>query len=203
MDAIILTAGKGTRLFPLTKSIPKPLFPIAGKPLIYHLLYALSSEIDRVILVIGHKADLIKQEVSKLEFPFEIKWVIQDEQKGTGHAVKLCEQFTNTNHIFMMYGDIFTSKQTIKEIISVGNLKDQKKGIFSAIKVKNPENYGCLETREDYLIKIREKDPKPISNDINAGLMVLPSTIFDALTQTPKSSRGEIEVTDGINKLIE
>ncbi len=203
MDALILTAGKGTRLFPITKTIPKPLFPIAGKPLICHILDALNSKINRVILVIGYKAELVQKTISEMEYPFEIKWVVQKEQRGTGHAVKICRQYVTSSHFLMMYGDIFTAKKTINEILALDLLNDQFKGILSGVSVTNPEKYGYFEMKNNLVMKIKEKDPHPTSNVINAGIMILPTTIFDILDETPESSRGEIELTDGINRLIQ
>ena len=203
MDAIILTAGKATRLYPLTTSIPKPLMPIAGSPLICHILDAFSDIINQVIIVVGHKAELVKETISQFHYPFNIVWVTQEEQQGTGHAVKICEPYIDSNSFFMMYGDIFTSQQVIKEIILLGQKNNVKKGIFSAKEVTNPEKYGCLEIEKNHLVKILEKHPQPPSSYINAGMMVLPSNIFDYLTHTQKSSRGEIELTDSINQLIQ
>lgn len=203
MEALILTAGKATRLHPLTKTLPKPLIPIAGHPLICHILDALTVNIDRVVIVIGHKADLVKKTISKMNYPFEISWVTQQEQRGTGHAVKICEKYIGTDPFFMMYGDIFTSHRTIKEIIMLGQSNDPTGGIFSTTRVNNPEKYGCLEIGKDHLVCILEKHPKPPSAYINAGMMVLPLSIFDYLTHTSESSRGEIELTEGINQLIQ
>ncbi|MHA2243380.1 MAG: bifunctional sugar-1-phosphate nucleotidylyltransferase/acetyltransferase [Candidatus Hodarchaeales archaeon] len=202
MEALVLTAGKGTRLYPLSKTIPKPLIPIAGRPLICHILDALIANVDRVVIVIGHKADLVEETISQMDYPFEINWVNQQEQLGTGNAVRICEKYIDTSHFFMMYGDIFTSQRTIKDIISLGQSNDLSGGILSAKKVNNPEKYGCLDIKKDYLVRILEKDPQPPSTFINAGVMVLPSTIFDSLASTPESNRGEIEVTEGINQLI-
>ena len=91
MDAIILTAGKGTRLYPLTKNLPKPMFPIAGKPLIRHILDSLPKVITRVIIVIGHEGEQLKNSLNLKKYPFEIIWVYQEKQLGTGHAVKITE----------------------------------------------------------------------------------------------------------------
>lgn len=203
MEALILTAGKATRLYPLTKTIPKPLIPIAGRPLICHILDALSSNIDRVVIVIGHKADQVKKTINQITYPFDIQWVMQQEQRGTGHAVKICEQYIKSDPFFMMYGDIFTSQRTIEDILMLGQSNDLTGGIFSAKKVKNPEKYGCLEIKNDILMKIHEKHPTPPSTYINAGMIVLPLTIFDYLTHTFESIRGEIELTEGINQLIQ
>jgi bifunctional UDP-N-acetylglucosamine pyrophosphorylase/glucosamine-1-phosphate N-acetyltransferase len=101
-----------------------------------------------------------------------------------------------------MYGDIFTSSRTITEIIEMNHSIGPNNGIFATFEVKNPERYGCLQFSDNYLIEVREKDPSPPSNKINAGIMVLPITIFETLKNTTKSLRGEIELTDGVNELI-
>jgi len=138
-----------------------------------------------------------------MNYPFEISWVTQQEQRGTGHAVKICEHYIESDPFFMMYGDIFTSQRTIKNIIILGQSNDLTGGIFSAKKVRNPEKYGCLEIKNNKLVKIYEKHSSPPSSYINAGIMVLPLIIFNYLTHTSESSRGEIELTEGINQLIQ
>ncbi len=203
MEALILTAGKGTRLYPFTKTLPKPLFPVAGKPLICHILDVLEKKVDRVIVVIGYESKQIKDTIGKLDYSFEVQWVIQQEQLGTGNAVKICEQEINASHFLMMYGDILTTPKVIKDILTMGQINDHSEGVIASKSVRNPEKYGCLEIRNGFLVEIREKDPNPPSNQINAGIMVLPSTIFDCLSKIRKSSRGEIELTDGINMLIQ
>ncbi|MHA2074994.1 MAG: bifunctional sugar-1-phosphate nucleotidylyltransferase/acetyltransferase, partial [Candidatus Hodarchaeales archaeon] len=202
MDAIVLSAGKGTRLHPITKTIPKPLFPIAGRHLLCHILDALENSVDRVIIVIGYKADQIKQAIEAINYPFEISWVIQHEQLGTGHALQICRDHIKSSQFFMMYGDIFTNPQSIQSIINQSRKINEKDGLFAAKEVDEPEKYGGLEIENDLLIRIKEKDPNPPSNFINSGIMILPSSIFDSLATTPKSIRGEIEITDSINKLI-
>ncbi len=202
MDAIILSAGKGTRLHPITKTIPKPLFPIAGRHLLCHILDALENSVNRVIIVIGYKADQIRQTIEAMNYPFEIAWIIQHEQKGTGHALQICRDQIKSSRIFMMYGDIFTNPQTIKSIINQSREINEKNGLFAAKKVEKPEKYGGLEIENDLLVSIHEKDPNPPSKYINPGIMILPFSIFDSLATTPKSIRGEIEITDSINKLV-
>ncbi|UCE13137.1 MAG: NTP transferase domain-containing protein [Candidatus Heimdallarchaeota archaeon] len=205
MEAIILTAGKGTRLHPLTKTTPKPLIPIAGRPLLFHILDSLEENIDRVLIVISHESKQIEEAINDKRYTFDIKWVIQQEQLGTGHAIQICKkQIDSRNtHFFMMYGDIFTTPQVIKDILKLGQLNNHTKGVFAAKDVNNPEKYGCLKIENDFLVEILEKNSTPPSNFINAGIMVLPLSIFDSLSSTPKSNRGEIEITDSINMLIQ
>jgi bifunctional UDP-N-acetylglucosamine pyrophosphorylase/glucosamine-1-phosphate N-acetyltransferase len=202
MDAVILTAGEGIRLLPITKNFPKPLFPIAGRPLLCHILDSLTEKISRVIVVIGHRKDQVKDAISNESYPFKITWVTQDERKGTGHAISLCEEYISSNSFFAMYGDIHVRRKTITEIINSPLEENQLDGTIAGVKVDKPQKYGCLELEEGNLKKIWEKHPQPPSNLINAGLMILPKKIFSMLKQVHESKRGEIELTDGINELI-
>jgi bifunctional UDP-N-acetylglucosamine pyrophosphorylase/glucosamine-1-phosphate N-acetyltransferase len=101
-----------------------------------------------------------------------------------------------------MYGDIFVSKEVVQKLLNY-NLREKKNcGVIAAKEVKDPEIYGCLEISADELVHIWEKKPNPPSNYINAGLMILPKSIFKHLEATKKSERGEVELTDGINESI-
>ena len=133
MEALILTAGKGTRLYPLTKNLPKPLIPVAGKPLICHILDVLEKRVNRVIVVIGYESEQIKDMIDKLDYSFDVQWVIQQEQLGTGHAVKICEQNIDSSHFLMMYGDILTTPNVIKDILTLGQNYDHSEGVIATL----------------------------------------------------------------------
>ncbi len=202
MDAIILTAGKGTRLLPLTKQLPKPLFPIAGRPLLCNILDSFSTKISRVTIVVGHEKEQIIERIESESYHFEINWVTQEVQRGTGHAIQQCKHHIKTDQFLMMYGDIFVSQQTIQNVINFPLSTGDLNGMISTFEVDTPENYGCLEILNDKLVHIWEKKPNPPSNFINAGIMILPITIFSILDKIKESERGEIELTDGINELV-
>jgi len=202
MDAIILTAGKGTRLHPLTKKLPKPLFPIAGKPILKHILDSFPKKVTRVIIVVGYENQQIKDYVIRKRYPFDIIWVYQEKQMGTGHAVYLCKSNIKSEQFFMMYGDIFVEKEIIQEVINYPFKEELTEGVIATVQVKSPEKYGCLEIEKDRLVRIWEKHSKPPSRNINAGLMLLPKVIFSFLEEQKASNRGEIELTDSINSLI-
>jgi bifunctional UDP-N-acetylglucosamine pyrophosphorylase/glucosamine-1-phosphate N-acetyltransferase len=203
MDAIVLTAGKGTRLLPLTKFLPKPLFPIAGKPLLCNILDSFSEKISRVLIVIGHEKKQIVERIEKELYPFEIIWVTQKEQKGTGHAIQQCQHLIISDQFLMIYGDIFVSRNTIQNIIDYPLESKKVNGVIATFEVDTPEKYGCLETTNGKVVKIWEKQPEPPTRFINAGIMILPIDILSILGKIEKSDRGEIELTDGINKLIQ
>ncbi|NHJ00503.1 MAG: hypothetical protein EAX86_00095 [Candidatus Heimdallarchaeota archaeon] len=202
MDALILAAGKGTRLNPFTSNLPKPLVPIGGKPLLCRILDSLVGKVQRVVIVVGFKSDLVKEVINTYNYPYEIIWIQQDQQLGTGDAVRISAKYIRSRFFFMMYGDIFTSLSTIEEVFKDYTSGKDTSGIFATIEVANPEKYGWIETENNLLISIREKDPNPKGSCINTGIMILPSVIFNILERAQRSTRGEFELTDGINQLI-
>jgi bifunctional UDP-N-acetylglucosamine pyrophosphorylase/glucosamine-1-phosphate N-acetyltransferase len=202
MDAIILTAGRGTRLLPLTRQLPKPLFPIAGRPLLCNILDSFSDKISRVFIVVGHEKDQIIKRIESEQYPFEIDWVTQKVQKGTGHAIQQCKHQIKSDQFLMMYGDIFVSQKTLHNTINYPFTAKDVDGMIATFEVDTPEKYGCLEISNDKLVHIWEKKPNPPSNFINAGVMILPKEIFSILDRIKESERGEIELTDGINELV-
>ncbi|MHA1971642.1 MAG: bifunctional sugar-1-phosphate nucleotidylyltransferase/acetyltransferase [Candidatus Hodarchaeales archaeon] len=203
MEALILAAGKGTRLLPITKNLPKPLIPLGGRPLLAHILDSLNGKVDTVSILIGYEAKQIQTVIDINDYEFEIQWLFQKEQLGTGHAVQQCKDFIRSDNFIMMFGDIYTSHKTLMEFLDRVSMENNGVFHFAAFPVNNPENYGCLEITNDKLVRIHEKSTKPASNYINAGIMSLPSSIFDALANTQKSSRGEFELPDAINMEIE
>ncbi|MFW9779139.1 MAG: bifunctional sugar-1-phosphate nucleotidylyltransferase/acetyltransferase [Candidatus Heimdallarchaeota archaeon] len=202
MEAVILAAGKGTRLYPITKTLPKPLIPIAGRPLLFHLLDNFPPNIESATIVIGHEADLVKRSIAQRDLPFKIRYVSQEEQRGTGDAISLCQPYITSSHFLMVFGDIYTPRTVIHNMIEMSQGYNNMNGALAGVVVENPENYGCLELRDGQLYKIHEKVSKPPSNQISAGVMILPSGILDFLAKTPESPRGEIELTDAINRFV-
>ena len=120
MKAVILAAGEGKRLRPITTSRPKPMIPIAGKPLLEHTIMALKHVgIDHVLLIVGYKEDLVKAYFGDGQdrFGITIKYVIQDEYLGTAHATGYAKDFVNEDEPFlMMYGDILVDPIVFEEV---------------------------------------------------------------------------------------
>ena len=96
MQAVILAAGKSTRTYPLTLTRPKPLLKVANKALIEHNLDNLNGIVDEAIIVIGYKKDLIKKHIGKKYKNIKIRYVVQKQQLGTGHAVLTVERYVKT-----------------------------------------------------------------------------------------------------------
>lgn len=192
MKAVVLAAGRSTRTYPLTVNTPKPLLKVANKTILQHNLEQLEGLVDEVILVVGFKADLIKQEMGNKFGSIQISYVEQEEQLGTGHAIMQAQHLLDDR--FMVFGadDLF-SRKDIQKCIS-------HRYALLAQEVDDPQRFGICECREGRLVGMEEKPEHPKSNLANTGFYVLETDIFD-ITLKP-SPRGEYEITDYVKELI-
>ena len=207
MKAVILAAGEGKRLMPITSSRPKPMIPLAGKPLLEHTILGLKDAgIDNILLIVGYKEEIIKEYFSDgtEKYNIKIEYITQEEYLGTAHAAGYGKDFIKDEPFLMMYGDILVDPTIFKEVIKV--FKENKaKGLISLIEVSNPQDYGIISLNSNgFVEKITEK-PSPelnIGNLANAGIFVFDTLIFQAIEKTEKSIRGEYEFTDSMETLI-
>jgi len=197
MKALILAAGRGTRMSPITKYIPKPMIEIKGRPFISYIVDALhEAGINDIHIIVGHLGDQIVQYFS--EKGEKINFIAQEETLGTGHAVLKAEEAMGNDEFLVLMGDnLYSPKDLLKfkkedEFIYVGGFR-----------VKNPEKYGVLLVENGFLKKIVEKPKEPETNLINVGLYKFTSEIFEILEKVQPSERGEIELTDAVNMLAE
>jgi len=194
MKCVILAAGEGKRMHPLTYTQPKVMLPIANKPVIeWNLIHAKQAGITDFLFVVGYKDEQVRsyfQDGSK--WNVHIEYINQGKPKGTGHAVGMIESFVD--EFLVLCGDTIFNTQDIKKSI-------QEKKSIGLYTVENPKEYGIVETKEKTLIRIHEKMNDPFTNLINAGLYHFDTTLFAALQDVKKSERGEYELTDAINIL--
>ncbi|OGM99310.1 MAG: hypothetical protein A2817_00465 [Candidatus Yanofskybacteria bacterium RIFCSPHIGHO2_01_FULL_39_8b] len=171
MQAIILAAGKGKRLRPLTLKIPKPLVHLAGKPLLEHTFNELPDNITEVILVVGHRADQIKKHFGSYFNGKKIKYVKQMAQKGTFHALRVAKKLLDKNFLVLMADDIYTKKD-LESLIN----HDQ------AILVKQitgpSERFGTCVIKRGLLRGIAEKQKGIKFKYVNCGAYILTHSIF-------------------------
>ena len=190
MKAIILCAGKSSRLYPLTLTRPKPLIKILNKTILEHNLDSLKGIVDEVIIVIGYKKDMI-MDFFKNEFNgIKINYVVQKEQLGTGHAVLCAKDYMESDETFLIVpGDDLFSK---KDII---NCVKHKYAILVK-EVDNPEKWGVIvKDNEGYVLDIEEKPENPKSNLANTALWVMDKQIMDIMELQKKTKRDEFEIT--------
>ncbi len=207
MKAVILAAGKGKRLIPITSSRPKPMIPLAGMPLLEHTILGLKDAgIDEILLIVGYKEEIFKDYFGdgRNKFNMKIEYVTQEEQLGTGHAVRYAKDFVKTEPFMLMYGDLLTEPNVFKEIITIFK-KSKAQGVIALFKVKNPQDYGVISLNPDGFVEnITEKPALELNlgNLINAGIFIFEPLIFEAIEKTEKSVRGEYEFTDSMLILI-
>ncbi|PIZ52045.1 hypothetical protein COY27_01670 [Candidatus Woesearchaeota archaeon CG_4_10_14_0_2_um_filter_33_13] len=197
MKVVILAAGKGTRMLPLTETFPKVLVPINGKPFLYYLMRNLQKAgYSEFSLVVGYKKDKIQSFLK--EYGFEAELIEQKEQLGTGHAVLQAKNFVNNEEFIVLGGDNLWGVDDLKGI----NQKDEFNYI-SGLEVENPEKYGVLVEEKGLLKDIKEKPKQFVGYLINTGLYKFKSEVFTYLENVIPSVRGEIELTSAIAKMAE
>ncbi|KKS43727.1 hypothetical protein A2116_00630 [Candidatus Jorgensenbacteria bacterium GWA1_49_17] len=184
MKAVILAAGEGVRMRPLTLKTPKPLLEAAGKPLIYHLVKNLPDKITDLIIVHGYLGDQIVKYCGDEFLGRRVTYVHQPEKKGTYDALELARKQLGDKSFVVLYPDDIIDKETFEEL-----LKYDLAAI--AVRVENPRRFGIVELNEDGSVRnIIEKPENPLSNLALVGGFVLNSLIFN---YSPKEAvKGEL-----------
>jgi len=200
MKALVLAAGEGTRLRPLTSNVPKPLLLVAGKPFLSHIFGALKAGgVKEVALLVGWKANRIKEFYGDgSELGLSITYLEQKERLGTANAVGHAEEVMD-EPFFCINGDVVISELDVKAMRSMFESKGRM--VMGAVTVPNPSAFGVIEEKEGRLIRILEKPKQPPSDLINAGMFVFTPDIFQEIRRTGKSPRGEYEITDTLTGL--
>lgn len=200
MKALILAAGEGTRLRPLTSNIPKPLLLVAGKPFLSHLIAALKDAgIKEISLLVGWKSNRIKEFYGDGSAEgVIIEYLEQKERMGTAHAIGIAESAMKDSFL-CVNGDIVVSASDLKEMISL----HRKYGsiVMGAVTVEDPSRFGVIEISGEKLLKIIEKPKVPSSKLVNAGVFIFTPEIFQWIRKTKRSPRGEYEITDSLNMI--
>ena len=203
MKTVILAAGKGVRLQPITLTRPKVLIPIGGKPLLEHMLKAISEcGINEVLIIVYYMAEKIKEHLGDSPYGFKVEYARQKGVLGTANAISLAESYINGDFL-VVYGDLLISGGVIKSVLEIHRkLKPQM--TMALVEVENFRQYGMVKVENNRVVEIVEKpefwDGEKLAN---AGIYVFSSSIFDEIRKTEPSKRGEIEITDTIQALID
>jgi len=206
MKAVILAAGEGVRLQPITATRPKHLMKIGGKPILEHCLEAVkSSGIEEIFIVIHYKGEMIRNYFGNGEnFGLKVNYVEQKAVLGTGNAISTVEPFIKEDFL-LVYGDLMFSAGALKKVIETYK-KEKAAMTMAVVPVNNPESYGIVELENETYVKQLIEKPRQEeapTNLANAGIYVFSTEIFDELRAIQASVRGELEVTDAIAQLIE
>lgn len=192
MQCVILAAGKGTRLRPLTEHTPKPLVKVAGKPLLDHIVEALPSSVDEIILVTGYLEQQIKDYCGSEFHGKKVTYVTQEEQKGTAHALWLCKDLLKGRFLFMFADDLHGQNDIARATSYVRSML--------TLTTNTPEKFGIVVRHPDgTLAQMIEKPEHPPSNLASTGVMVLDDNIFK-YDPYAKETKGEYYLTDVIQE---
>ena len=192
--ALILAAGKGTRMWPLTDYQPKPLLPVVGKPIIVGQIEQLKKlGVNEVNILIGYRMKEISDAIgNEAKYGLKINYIVQKEQKGTGHAVLQAEGKINED-FYCINGDTPINYENLQ-------VMQKNKIAMMVIEVEDGSNFGSVNYKNGKLISIIEKGVVGRTT-INAGIYVFNPKIFEAMRGVGKSPRGEYEITDAIQAL--
>ena len=191
-NALILAAGKGTRMWPLTENIPKPLLPICGLPIIERQIQELKKVgVKKLYILIGYQMKELSDYLGEAKNGIRIQYIVQEEQKGTGHAVNQAKNIIKGN-FYCINGDLIVDSKNLER------LKEKENNLTMMVtNVKDGSNFGVIESNNGRLISINEKGISGKST-INAGVFLFNEKIFDAINNIEKSIRGEYELTDAL-----
>lgn len=196
--ALILAAGRGTRMEGLTDDRPKPMIEVGGKPLLEHILDRLrAAGFGGVLIVTGYKAEMIEEAFRA--YPMEMAFVRQQSIEGTARAALLAEAWSGGDPFLMSYGDILTEVDDYLGMAA--KLVPGTEAVLSVKWVDDPWQGAAVYTDETgRILRIVEK-PAPGTSTTHwnsAGCYVFRSSIFDTLRRVERSPRGEYEVTSAI-----
>ncbi|MEM7819688.1 MAG: sugar phosphate nucleotidyltransferase [Candidatus Aenigmatarchaeota archaeon] len=191
MQCIILAAGLGTRMYPITYTRSKAMIPIANKPTIDWLISSLDFT-DEIIIVVNRRQKDIIEYLSNNK---KIKFVYQDEQLGTAHALAQCEKLVKGKFLLINCDELFPKKD-------IENIAKKDPYTISIYTVDDPEKYAVVVAENDIIKDIIEKQNPPQTNIARCGMDLLDERIFDAIKKIEKSERGEYELPDAYRLLI-
>jgi bifunctional UDP-N-acetylglucosamine pyrophosphorylase/glucosamine-1-phosphate N-acetyltransferase len=203
MKAVVLAAGKGMRMRPLTEKVPKAMVQLNGRPLLDWTLGNLANAgVEEIIIVVGHLSGIIENHFGKEYRGIPLRYVFQKEQKGTADAVALVKEHMQ-GHFIVLNADVITEGGLIKELAAVDEF-DIYDAVVVGREVRDPWRYGVLSYSNGELHDIVEKPPvgEEPGNVVNAGVYRFNEKIFGAIKLTELSSRNEYEIVDSIKLLI-
>jgi len=199
MKAVVLVAGKGTRMEPLTSGCSKVMLQVANKPILEHILNsAIEAGVEGFVFITGYLEEQIKEYFGDgSKWGVSIEYVQQKEQLGTANAIGYAKGYVD-GAFLVLNGDMLIGQEDLKALVS-----RTEEAVICVKEVENPSDFGVLETDDSRVVRIIEKPKNPPTNLANAGIYLFRQSIFDFIDRTRASVRNEFEITDSIQMLID
>ena len=201
MKGILLAGGRGTRLYPLTRTVSKQLLPVYDKPMIYYPLSTLMLFGIRDILIISTPEDTLRIEQllgDGSSLGLNLSYAVQEEPKGIAQALLIGKDFIKGDQVCLILGDnIFYMGEQLHQIVDKLHSTDNNVATIFAYHVSNPQRFGVVEFNSQMqVISIEEKPQRPKSNYVSVGLYFYPPDAAEKAASLKPSKRGELEITD-------
>jgi glucose-1-phosphate thymidylyltransferase len=204
LKGLILSGGKGTRLRPITHTSAKQLVPVANKPVLFYGIEAMAQAgIERVgIIIAPETGDEIRAAAGDgSRFGIEIEYIVQDEPLGLAHAVLTAEPFLGDSPFVMYLGDNLL-QGGIEDLVAAFR-EHEPDALILLTPVPDPEHYGVAELNGSAVVRLVEKPSEPRTDLALVGVYMFTSTVHEAARAIEPSSRGELEITDAIQQLVD
>jgi glucose-1-phosphate thymidylyltransferase len=204
LKGLILSGGKGTRLRPITHTSAKQLVPVANRPVLFYAIQAMADAgIEQVgIIIAPETGDEIRSVTGTGDrFGVEITYIVQDEPAGLAHAVLTAEPFLQDSPFVMYLGDNLL-QGGIGELVHDFNAHAPD-ALILLTPVADPENYGVAELQDGTVVRLVEKPAAPRTDLALVGVYMFTAAVHDAARAIRPSARGELEITDAIQYLVD
>jgi glucose-1-phosphate thymidylyltransferase len=199
--AVVLAAGEGTRLRPLTRNRPKPMLPAANRPILEHVLDALvEASLRRIILVVGYRRERVQEHFGPSYRDVRLDYVVQRKQLGSGHALLQAREAVD-GPVLVVNGDRVIEASSVRDVCDTFE-RESARAAMAVLERQDASQYGAVTLRDRDIESLVEKPDTDDYRLINAGIYAFDPAIFEAIEETPREA-GELGLTDTISRLVD